>query len=149
MAGETSEETRKPKKKENGLGENRKSLREKGKMWKEKLSETVWLVLTVSVFLATGPQAPVRRKKDYVSEVINIHFPYYSLHFLFQDCIYLFVRDRERERQTPRQREKQAPLGEPDAGLQDHCHPEPKAEAPPLSHPGVPPFHFQVNFCSY
>ena len=46
----------------------------------------------------------------------------------------LFIqRDTDRERQRPRQREKQAPCrgttGSP---------PEPKADAQPLSHPGVP-----------
>ena len=54
---------------------------------------------------------------------------------------YLFMRDTERERQRPRQREKQAPCREPDAGL-DPGSPGsrlgPKADAQPLSHPGVP-----------
>ena len=38
--------------------------------------------------------------------------------FFFKLFIYLFMRDTERERQERyRQREKQAPLREPDAGL--------------------------------
>ena len=48
---------------------------------------------------------------------------------------------RNRERQGHRQREKQAPCREPDVGhnprLPDH-NPELKADAQPLSHPGVP-----------
>ena len=49
---------------------------------------------------------------------------------------------RERERQRHSQREeKQAPCKEPDEGLETgnlESHPEPKAGAQPLSHPGVP-----------
>ena len=47
------------------------------------------------------------------------------------------MRDTERERQ----REKQAPCGEPDVGLDQGIpgsRPEPKADAQPPSHPGVP-----------
>ena len=50
-------------------------------------------------------------------------------------------RERERERQRHRQRKKQTPRREPDAGLDPgtpgSC-PELKADAQPLSHPGVP-----------
>ena len=49
------------------------------------------------------------------------------------------MRDREKER--PRQREKQAPYGEPNAGLDPRTlgsFPEPKADAQPLSPPGAP-----------
>ena len=56
-----------------------------------------------------------------------------------KDFIYLFMRNRERQRR--RQREKQAPCKEPDVGLDPGTpgsHPEPKAEAQPLSHPGIP-----------
>ena len=48
---------------------------------------------------------------------------------------------RERERQRHKQREKQAPCREPDVGLDPRTlgsRPEPKAEAQPWSHPGVP-----------
>ena len=44
-------------------------------------------------------------------------------------------------RQRHRQREKQAPCGAPDAGLDPSTlasYPEPKADAQPLSHPGAP-----------
>ena len=55
--------------------------------------------------------------------------------FFFKDFIYLFMRDKQRHRQ----REKQAPCGEPDAGLDPRTpgsRPEPEADAPPLSPPG-------------
>ena len=48
---------------------------------------------------------------------------------------------RERERQRHRQREKQDPCREPDVGLDPRTsgsHPELKADAQLLSHPGVP-----------
>ena len=47
---------------------------------------------------------------------------------------------RDRERQRHRQREKQAPCGGPDVGLDPGTpgsRPEPKADAPPLSHPAA------------
>ena len=46
-----------------------------------------------------------------------------------------------RERERHGQREKQAPCREPNAELDPRTpgsHPEPKADAQPLSHPGVP-----------
>ena len=55
--------------------------------------------------------------------------------------VYLFIYDRHRERQRHRQREKQAPCREPGVGLDPQTRgsrPEPKAEAQPLNHPGVP-----------
>ena len=48
---------------------------------------------------------------------------------------------RDTEIQRHRQREKQAPYREPDAGLDPSTpgsQPKPKADAQPLSHPGVP-----------
>ena len=54
---------------------------------------------------------------------------------------YLFIHGRQREGQ----REKQVPCREPKAGLDPRTprsQPEPKADAQPLSHPGVP--HFSV-----
>ena len=55
------------------------------------------------------------------------------------------MRDTEthRERQRHRQREKQAPCRESDVGLDPRTlgsHPEPKADAQPLSYPGIPTF---------
>ena len=53
----------------------------------------------------------------------------------------MIVIHRERERQRHRQKEKQAPRMEPNVGLYPgtpgSC-PGPKADAQPLSHPGVP-----------
>ena len=49
------------------------------------------------------------------------------------------MRDTDRERH--RQREKQAPCGEPDVGLDPRTpgsRPKPKADAQSLGHPGVP-----------
>ena len=49
--------------------------------------------------------------------------------------------ERERERQRHRRREKQTPCWEPDAGLDPGTpgsHPELKADAQLLSHPGAP-----------
>ena len=51
------------------------------------------------------------------------------------------MRDTQRERQRHRQREKQDPCREPDVGLDPRTwdpHPELKADAQPLSHPGTP-----------
>ena len=50
------------------------------------------------------------------------------------------MRDTE-ERQRYRQREKQAPRGEPTGGLDPRIqgsYPEPKADAQPLCHPSAP-----------
>ena len=54
--------------------------------------------------------------------------------------------ERGREKQRHRQREKQAPCQEPDTGLDPTgldprtpgSHPEPKTDAQPLNHPGIP-----------
>ena len=50
------------------------------------------------------------------------------------------MRDTERERQSHRQRERQASLREPDVGLNPRTpgsQPEPMVDAQPLSHPGI------------
>ena len=63
--------------------------------------------------------------------------------------IYLFIYDRERERQRHRRREKQAPCREPDAALDPRTpgsSPGPKADAQPLSHPGVTGFTYSFFF---
>ena len=64
-----------------------------------------------------------------------------KLFIIFLKKIYLFMRNTERERQRHGQREKQAPCREHNAAL----HPrtlgswrEPKVDAQPLSHPGIP-----------
>ena len=56
------------------------------------------------------------------------------------------MRDTERERQRHRQREKQVPRKEPEVGLDPRTpgpRLEPKADAQPLSHPGVPIIRLQ------
>ena len=58
---------------------------------------------------------------------------------------------RDIERQRHRQREKQAPHGEPNMGLDPKTpgsH-EPKADAPPLSHPGIPYLAFFLDLIFY
>ena len=60
--------------------------------------------------------------------------------FLFKH-FYLFIHEKYTGKQRPRQREKQAPCREPDAGLDPRTPgscPEPKADAQLLSHPGAP-----------
>ena len=62
-----------------------------------------------------------------------------KINFFGKDFIYLFMRETERQRH--RQKEKQAPCRKPDAGLDPGTpgsHPEPKADAQPLSHSGIP-----------
>ena len=58
------------------------------------------------------------------------------------------MRDTQREAETQVEG-KQAPCGEPDAGLNPRTlgsRPEPKADAQPLSHSGVPTFyHLSLN----
>ena len=57
------------------------------------------------------------------------------------------MREREREAETHRQREKQAPCKEPevgfDPGTPGSC-PRPKAGTKPLSHPGIPSTTFET-----
>ena len=52
-----------------------------------------------------------------------------------KDCIYLFMRDTERSRDTGRGREQGSRCW--DSILRPGSHPEPKADAQPLSHPGI------------
>ena len=63
-----------------------------------------------------------------------------DLRCLFLKIFSLFLHS-DIERQRHRQREKQAPCGELDVGLDPRtlgsC-PEPKADAQPLSYPGIP-----------
>ena len=66
--------------------------------------------------------------------------------YLFFLRFYLFIHDREKERQ----REKQAPCREPEVGLDPRtpglCL-QPKAGAKPRSHPGIPRFFFlKISF---
>ena len=55
--------------------------------------------------------------------------------------IYLFMRGTDWEGQRHREREKQAPCGEPDLALNPQTLgslPEPKADTQPRNHPGIP-----------
>ena len=57
------------------------------------------------------------------------------------------MRNREKGRDTGRVRSR-LPMGEPNAGLDPRTlasRPEPKADAQPLSHPGVPLSTFQIT----
>ena len=60
------------------------------------------------------------------------------------------MKDTERERQRRSQREKQAPCREPNVGLDPKTPgscPELKANAQPLSHPGIQYFsNFFMNY---
>ena len=68
-----------------------------------------------------------------------LSFLFFSFFFFLR--FYLFIPERHRERQTYRGKEKQAPCREPDVGLGTRTpgsRPEPKADAQPLSHSGIP-----------
>ena len=59
------------------------------------------------------------------------------------------MRDPPTQRQRHRQREKQALCREPNVGFDPRTpgsHPEPKADAQPLGHPGVPILQSIVRF---
>ena len=109
----------------------------KGTSWPgmpgKDLGHMVWFSLSLLLAWVSPPPAG--------GLCINIYF------FSFKDFIYLFMGDTQRERRRHRQREKQAPCGEPDVGLDsgtpESC-PEPKTDAQPLSHPGVPYFRFHL-----
>ena len=70
--------------------------------------------------------------------VYTTHTYIYTQIFFKIDFIYLFVRDTEGQR--PRQREKQAPCGEPNVEFNSRTpgsRPEPQGDAQALSHPGA------------
>ena len=63
----------------------------------------------------------------------------------------MIVTEREREAQRHRQREKQTPLREPDARLDPRTpgsHLKSKADAQPLSHPGIPRKYFIIHLAA-
>ena len=71
---------------------------------------------------------------DIRKKVIDNNGTYFLMQEFFKR-LYLFIHERHR------QREKQAPCREPNAGLDPRTpgsRTEPKAGTPPLSHPGVP-----------
>ena len=68
--------------------------------------------------------------------------------FFFFLRFHLFIHERHLERQRHRQRKKQARCGEPDVRLDPRTpgsHPEPKAEAQPLSHQGAPEHRILIH----
>ena len=73
---------------------------------------------------------------------MTLALPELMFFFFFFLRFYFFIheRHRKRERQRHRQKEKRAPRREPDVGLNPGTpgSPELKADAQPLSHPGVP-----------
>ena len=69
---------------------------------------------------------------------------------LFFKRFYLFIHGRHRERQRCRQREKQVPCRETNAGLDPRTpgsRPKLKADAQPLSHSGIPRSLFKPAPC--
>ena len=72
----------------------------------------------------------------------RLAFVFWGLRF------YLFFHERHRERQRHMQRENQAPLREPDVGLDPRTpgsRPESNTDAQPLSHSGILWFLFYIN----
>ena len=62
--------------------------------------------------------------------------------FISFKILFIYSQETQREGQRHRQKEKQAPCGKPDAGLDPRTpgsRPEPQVDAQPLSNPGVPP----------
>ena len=72
-------------------------------------------------------------------------FVYIYIYILKGFFLFIHERHKEKERQRHRQRDKQAPCRKPNVGLDPRTpgsHPESKADAQPLSHPGVPVYIF-------
>ena len=95
-------------------------------------------ILTSSHILGpSGPQpAPTEKGCVCMKAAVALKLSF----FFFRFYLFIHERDTERERQRHRQREKQAPLREPDVGLDPGSpgsRPEPKTDAQPLSHPGI------------
>ena len=83
--------------------------------------------LTKTYFIAFLSSSSQEIAFDFIDEICWVFFPFSinsSYYLFFKDFIYLFMRDTQRERHRHRQRVKQAPGREPDAGLdprpQDH-----------------------------
>ena len=82
----------------------------------------------------------------WLSSILNSHLicmllmTTFSFLKIFKKNLFINERHRERQRHRQRQREKQAPCRKPDAGLSPGSpgsRPGLKADAQPLSHPGV------------
>ena len=101
------------------------------------------LVIPMLLCVANVPTCPMPRNNTYTS-MDKLAFEI-VLWFCFA-LRFLFVHERHTERQRHRQREKRAPCRDPNAGLDPGTpgsHPGPKADAQPLSHPGVPVLGFK------
>ena len=104
----------------------------------------VWRVIRGPCF-ALGGAHEHSFVKLYALYCIQGIFQFYFI-LLFKDFIYSGEKHRERPRHG--QREKQAPHGEPNGGLNPRTlgsQPEPKADAQPLSHPGTLYFNFKIK----
>ena len=102
-----------------------------------KQNQKVWG--THGLLPLTPGLSPLSFLKFIQSESVLKHHMQTTLRNFFKR-FYLFVHERHTERQRLRQREKQALCGEPDAELDPPTpgsHPEPKADAQSLSHPGA------------
>ena len=117
---------------------------------KEKDVGTIFLFQWVGYrLLLRRSQSRELRSMDGLSQIGWITGLGLLKYVLYSKCTFflkirLFIHERHRRRQRHRQREKQAPSKEPDVGLNPWApgsHPEPKANAQPLSHPGVPIYH--------
>ena len=83
------------------------------------------------------------------------HFIFYFflkevlLFFFFNFYLFMIVTQREREAETQAEGEAGSMHREPDMGFNPGSpgsRPGPKAGAKPLRHPGIPLFHFKLNF---
>ena len=95
------------------------------------------LVKHVTLDLSSGLDLRVLSLGPQLSSTLSVELTLFL--FFFKDFIY--SQETHRERQRHRQREKQAPCRKPDAGLDPRTsgsRPEPKADAQPLSPPGIP-----------
>ena len=91
------------------------------------------LVLDVTHgYISVGSETNIIKHLLYTSYTVTYFF------IIFKN---LFIHERHSERQRHRQREKQVPCGEPEARLNlrtTGSRSEPKADAQPLRHPGIP-----------
>ena len=74
---------------------------------------------------------------------------------VFLKRFYLFIHERQRERECVAETEAEGKAGsmqQPDVGPDSGTlgsHPEPKADAQPLSHPGIPCVFFSPHLCFF
>ena len=90
----------------------------------------------------------IRQQRILISVICNnidksqiINFKYKRIHIWYGMTYVIFIHERHTEAGTHRQREKQSPCRKPDVRLDPRTpesHPEPKAGAQLLSHPGRP-----------